>query len=305
MKLKAHALHASALMAVLVGALTLTNCGGGGGSSAPVLYYPYETVYGDICASYQPVPGCTFLRSTGERIVVTEDPAYSATIGSDNLYWVQFDSSGTVATVYYPNSTRIYDIMNISEFAGYVGGTFVGVGTTGLFWEDVRNGQYWWGDTGILYNANWGESNYGRAINNQAAGEAADTNMAAAASEANDELVEKGAEKLMAEYGFQYEKAHAVASALSNWALAAADRRVTTAQDMDETFTSVFGVKFSRALAAVNKYRTTEDKTMMKDLVMESADALGLRPEQAQRFIKGMYGKAAASVGIKDIDLLN
>lgn len=269
--------------------------GGGGGGSAPVIYYPYETVYGDVCQTQEATPGCTFLKSTGERIKVTDDPDYNrAGYGSDDLWYVKFNSAGQ-AEVY--NDLGVFQYYaDVSEFAGYIGGTTVGVGTTGFYWEDVASGTYWLGKNGVLYNANSGETNYGQAINDKTSSSATDTNFAALNSDANKELVKKASDRLMKEYGFQKDKAVAVASALNSWAVAAAERGTTSEKDMDKTFKAVFGVQFSDALAAV-KDLSYGDKAGMQDITNRSAAALGLKPHQAQKFMKGMYKKALANWG--------
>lgn len=269
--------------------------GGGGGGSAPVIYYPYETVYGDVCQTQEASPGCTFLKSTGERIKVTDDPDYNrGGYGSDDLWYVKFDSSGKAAV--YDDLGRFQYYANVSEFAGYVGGTTIGVGTTGFYWEDISSGTYWLGKNGVLYNANSGESNYGQAINDKTSSSASDTNFAALNSDANKELVKMASDRLMKEYGFKQDKAVAVASALNSWAVAAAERGTTSEKDMDKTFKAVFGVQFSDALAAA-KDLSFGDNSGMQDLTNRSAAALGLKPHQAQKFMKGMYKKALANWG--------
>lgn len=271
-------------------------CGGGGiGGGGQTLYYPYETVYGDVCSTLEPTPGCTFLSSNGQRITVTEDPDYGYYgHGSDDLWYVTFDSSGN-AQVYdrYGNFQYYADV---SEFAGYIGGTTIGVGTTGFYWENVSNGTYWLGQNGVLYSANAWEGNYGEAINDKTSSSASDTNFAALNSDANKKLVKMASEKLMKEYGFKQDKAVAIASALNSWAVAAAERGTTSEKDMDKTFKAVFGVQFSDALAAA-KDLTLGNSSAMQDLTNRSASELGLKPHQAQKFMKGMYKKALANWG--------
>lgn len=273
-------------------------CGGGGGGysgGGQTLYYPYETVYGDICTTQQATPGCTFFSSTGNRITVTEDPDYGrAGHGSDDLWYVNFDSSGNGAV--YDRYGYYQYTAHVSEFAGYVGGNTIGVGTTGFYWENISNGSYWLGKNGVLYNANIGESNFGQAINDKTSSSASDTNFAALSSDANKQLVKLASDKLMKEYGFKQDKAVAVASALNSWAVAAADRGATSEKDMDKTFKAVFGVQFSDALAAA-KDLAMGDSSSIQDLTNRSASELGLKPHQAQKFMKGMYKKALANWG--------
>ncbi len=291
------------VLRIVLGAVVVTGfvaCGGGGsglsgGTGGGVLYYPYETVYGDVCTTREATPGCTFLRADGTRITVSEDPHYNDYgYGSDDLWYVKFDYSGRGAV--YDDLGRFKYYADVSEFAGYVGGTSIGVGTTGFFWENVSGGTYWLGKNGVLYSANRGNSNYGQAVNDKTSSEASDTNFAALNSDSNKELVKLASEKLMKEYGFQQDKAVAVASALNSWAVAAAERGTTSEKDMDKRFKAVFGVQFSDALAAV-KDMALGDKAAMQDLTNRSASELGLKPHQAQKFMKGMYKKALASWG--------
>lgn len=272
-------------------------CGGGGGGAGgggTVIYYPYETVYGDVCSTQQPTPGCTFLRN-GSRITVTEDPDYGRRgHGSDDMWYVNFDSYGRASV--YNEFGQFQYYANASEFAGYMGGTTIGVGTSGFFWENISNGQYWLGKNGVLYSANAFDSNYGQAVNDKDSASATDTNFAALNSDANKKIVKLASERLVSEYGFKQDKAVAVASALNSWAVAAADRGFTTEKDMDKTFRAVFGVQFSDALAAA-KDLAFGDKSAMQDLTNRSASELGIKPHQAQKFMKGMYKKALASWG--------
>lgn len=294
-------LAATAVLTTLV-----VGCGGGGGGTGGgggvIINYPYETVYGDVCATYEPTPGCTFSATTGLRINVAADPHYDRYgFGSDDLRFVQFFADGT-ADVYSDLGTYLYTT-STSSFAGWVSGNVIGVGTTGLFWENVAGGTYWLGKNGVLYNGNLGESNFGEAINNQNAGQASDASAAALASDSNKRLVSKAAEKLVKDYSLSKPKAMAIASALNTWAVSAAGRGYTTTRDIDNTFKAVFGVKYSEALVAVQGLQSG-DASGMRDLTDRSATALGLKPHQAQKFIKGMYKKALASYGI-DSNMIN
>jgi uncharacterized protein YfiM (DUF2279 family) len=281
----------------------ISACGGGGGGggssgSSSVLYYPYETVYGAVCSSSSPTPGCTFNRD-GSRVAVSQDADYNRYGGGSNdLWYVQFDSFGN-AQVY--DDFGIYQYTtSTSSFANWVSGSTIGVGTTGLFWENVAGGQYWLGRNGVLYNANSFDSNYGRAINNDGADDASDNNFAAISTESNKALIKSGADKLMKDYGFQADKATAVASALNSWAVSASERGFTTDKDMDKTFKAVFGVDFSSAISATQEL-LKGDKSKIQDLTNRSAAALGLKPHHAQKFMKGMYQKALSSYGYDDV----
>lgn len=302
MKLMNWKVAAVALSALAVSA-TFSACGGGGGGggSAPVIYYPYETVYGSVCSTTEATPGCTFDRSTGARITVTADPDYDRYgYGSDDLWFVTFDGSGNAAV--YDDLGHFQYFTDVTHFSGYIGGTTVGVGTTGLYWENVASGTYWLGKNGVLYSANLGESNFGQAINDKTSGKASDTNFAALSSDSNKKLVKMASEKLMKEYGFKQDKAVAVASALNSWAVAAAERGKTTSADMDKTFKAVFGVNFGDALSAVHDLQKG-DVAGMQDLTNRSAAALGLKPYQAQSFMKGMYKDALAEWGYDSASL--
>ncbi len=288
--------------------MAFIGCDGGGsgsvsiGGSGGVIYYPYETVYGSVCQTSEPTPGCTFDRISGKRISVMQDPHYNDYgHGSDDVWFVEFDGSGWGSV--YNEKGKFQYTAKASEFAGWVTGSTIGVGTTGMFWENVNYGSYWLGKNGVLYSANSKSSNFGQAINDKDAQDATDLNLAALKSDSNKKLVSMAAKKLEQNYGFTSEKAHAVASALNSWAIAAADRGKTTTKDMDKTFKAVFGVQFSDALVAVKDLQSGDTQSM-KELTNRSASAMGLKPHQAQKFIKEMYKSALTEWGYS-IDQIN
>jgi uncharacterized protein YfiM (DUF2279 family) len=297
------------LTASLVTLAILSSCGGGGGGTTPatqpldIVKYPYETVYGDACRTSEPTPGCTFSRTTGARVTVSADPTYdSQGFGSDDLWYVKFDSSGR-AQVFDDLGNFKYNA-NPSEFAGYVPGTIstIGVGTTGFFWENVSSKTYWFGKNGVLYSANTSASNFGQAINNKNAGKSSSVDSLSIKSDKNKALIKAGADKLVKQYGLTSEKAVAVASALNSWAVMGAERGKVTTQDMDKTFKTVFGVQFNEALAAFKDFQNG-DTTGARELTNRSATTLGLKPDQAQAFVKGMYKGAIEKMGYKTTDI--
>lgn len=144
------------------------------------------------------------------------------------------------------------------------------------------------------------ESNFGQAINNKVASKATDTNFAALNSESNKKLIKLGAEKLVKDYGFKKDKATVIASALNSFAVTASVRGKVSTKDMNKTIQAVFGVEFSEALAAVKELKSG-NKNSMQELTQRSASALGLKPHQAQQFIKGMYKNALSQWGY-DVD---
>ena len=129
---------ASALLALgLLSSCTIT-AGTYSGNGGDTVYYPYETVYGDACKGSEPTPGCTFSTKTGQRVTVSSDPAYNqAGYGSDDMWYVTFDSQGRAAV--YNDLGQFQYYADISQFAGYVGGNSIEVGTSGLYWESVSN----------------------------------------------------------------------------------------------------------------------------------------------------------------------
>lgn len=291
-----------------LGATLITACGGGGGggggttpSPITVVQGPYETVYGANCAGNEVKPGCTFVVSTGKRATVSLDPNYDRYgYGSDDLWFVKFDSSGQ-ASVYNDLGQYQYNA-NISEFAGHIGGTTIGVGTTGLYWENVSNRTYWFGRNGVLFNANPGSSKFGEAINNKDAKNASDVNSKAIKSEFNQALIKAGAAKLQKEYGLSASKALGVASALNAWAVSGAERGKITTRDMDVTVKAVFGIEFKEALAAFHDFQAG-DSSAARELTNRSANALGLKPDQAKEFIKGMYKTTLNQMGVNAADI--
>ena len=126
----------------------------------------YKDVFGNACVSLEPIPGCTFFVSDGERIMVDEDPYYNRNgNGSDDIFYVIFNSAGTQADVYEDGTGTPSYQKNIDDFSGYISGSQIGVGTTDLYWNDVSGKTYWWGKNGVLYDANSGSSIYSKAIN--------------------------------------------------------------------------------------------------------------------------------------------
>lgn len=321
MTLKKLALGAGLTLALSI----LSACGGGGGGSTSgggtytpptdsgdVVRYPYETVFGDACRSTsEPTPGCTFVRSTGLRVTVSADPTYNKQgFGSDDLWYVKFDSNGTA---------RVYDdlgnvqkdsfgndkIYRPSDFAGYIAGSrsTIGVGVTGAFWEDVSSKTYWFGKNGVLYSANTGASNFGQAINNKGANKANNTNSKAIKSQANVSLIKAGAAKLQ-ELGLKAPKAIAVASALNSMAVMSAERGAITEDDYNRAFKTAFGgVEFRDALAAFKSF-SEGNKAPARALSSRSAAGLGLSPEEGEAYVKALYKASLAKWGY-DVDQID
>jgi Ca2+-binding RTX toxin-like protein len=113
-----------------------------------------------------PAPGFTFLFPGGERADVTYDPHYGRFGGgTDDMQVVEFDSNG-VAVVYRLDG-GIDRIQDMTEFAGYVSDYYIGFGpgTPSEYLEDIRNGKYWLGEEGVLYEAWSFQPDYLFAIN--------------------------------------------------------------------------------------------------------------------------------------------
>lgn len=268
-----------------------SSCGGGSGST---FKYPYETVFGEECIGKEPTPGCTFLRN-GDRVKVSKDPDYDRFgNNSDDMDFVEFDSNGN-ARIYKYNGSYI-KTTSAKNFSGFIGGTTIGVGDSGLFWENVANKTYWLGENGVLYSAESGRSNYGEAINNSNSSRATNTNIVGLKNKSNQSLIHGAAKRLQKNYGFSNEKAVSVASALNSWALLNVQRGYVTESDMSKTFRAVFGVQFNDALSAVKSLKLGS-KQEMQSLTHRSAAALGLKPHQAQEFIKDMYKEALKQYG--------
>ena len=287
MNLNKLAIKASAVLALVV----LSACGGGGGGggstggggappvdSSDVIRYPYETVYGDACrSSSETIPGCTFVRATGQRVTVSADPNYNnAGYGSDDLWYVKFDGAGRAAV--YNEFQEFQYYASASEFAGYIGGTTIGVGTTGAFWENVSGKTYWFGKNGVLFSAEVNAANYGQAINNKDATKAGDNDTFAQKSDANADFIQAGAEKLM-KYGLKEEKAIAVASSLQLFGMGA-DRGYVTENDVKSAFETTFGQSFRQGIAAFQSL-ATGDLDEARKFNQRTASALEIKPERS------------------------
>lgn len=331
MTLKRLALGAGLTLALSI----LSACGGGGGggghhggggggvSSDDIIRFPYETVYGDACRSTsEPTPGCTFVRSTGLRVTVSADPHYNREgFGSDDVWYVtfQYNSSGQLVGVVKDDLGNIQRYADPSEFAGYLGTTHkgyytIGVGQTGAYWEDVGTsgrdefgnvigGSYWFGKNGVLYSANTNASNYGQAINNKKAGQKTNTNSKAIKSASNVALIKAGAAKLQ-QLGLSASKATAVASAMNSMAVMSVERGAITEADYNRAFkTMTGGIEYRDALAAFASY-TKGDKKPARELSNRSAAALGLSPEEGERYVKGLYKSQLSKWGY-DVDQIS
>lgn len=315
MTLKKLALGAGLTMALSI----LSACGGGGGGqpdsynppvvdSGDILRFPYETVYGDACRSTSEVtPGCTFSRATGLRVTVSADPTYNSQgYGSDDLWYVTFDSSGRGVVKDDLGNFKKY--ADASEFAGYIAGTYgsgtkIGVGVTGAFWENVSGNTYWFGKNGVLYSANTGASNYGQAINNKKAKQVSDANAKKIKSASNQALIKMGALKLQ-ELGLSPSKATAVASAMNSQAVMSSQRGTITEADFNRTFKTLSGgVEYSSAVAAVNSF-VQGNKAPAREMVARSAAGLDLTAEEGEVYMKGLIGTQMKKVGI-DVESIN
>ncbi len=141
------------------------------------------------------------------------------------------------------------------------------------------------------YDDGWSSS-----LNSGDADNATDTNFSAGRSDANRLMVKRAASRLTREYGLSQEKAQAIASALNVWKLAGVERGFTTARDINQTFTAVFGIKLGDAVTALKSFSQGNPEGM-RELTNRSASALGLKPHQAKKFIKGMYRQALTDAG--------
>lgn len=124
----------------------------------------FEDVYGTVCAVQEATPGCTFRLSDGSRLKVSDDPDFNRFGGGSNdLWYVTFDGAGNAQV--FNNLGQFQYFATAGDFPGHIGGSTIGVGTTGFYWEDVNFGTYWLGRNQVLYSANGGAGNYEQAIN--------------------------------------------------------------------------------------------------------------------------------------------
>jgi len=128
----------------------------------------------------------------------------------------------------------------------------------------------------------------GRAINNAAAARGSDSNWAAQAAESRKEKIAMFAEGLQHKYALPKEKAGVVASALQAYHETQVERGFSTAKDVEDSFQKVFGVEYNTALTAAKAFQDGKPQ-QIRDLTNRSAAYLGIKPDQAQKFIKSMY----------------
>ena len=124
----------------------------------------FRDVNGNACVVQEATPGCTFRLSNGSRLKVSDDPDFNRFGGGANdLWYVTFDGAGNAQV--YNDLGQFQYLATASDFPGHIGGSTIGVGTTGFYWEDVTFGTYWLGRNQVLYSANGGTMNYEAAIN--------------------------------------------------------------------------------------------------------------------------------------------
>lgn len=143
----------------------------------------------------------------------------------------------------------------------------------------------------------------GRSINSRSAGRSSDSNWAAGASEARAEKVNMFARGLNREFALPLERARVVASALQIYHETKVERGYSTPQDVADTFKRVFGVEYTSALSALQNLQAGQPE-QIRDLTNRSAAYLGIKPHQAQRFVKKMYAKTIRENGY-DADSIN
>lgn len=159
-----------------------------------------------------------------------------------------------------------YSSVNGTYLSGYM---YYNYGANRLFLEDSGGGV-------------------GRALNSVSANKGSDSNWAASASDTRKEKIDMFAEGLQKKYSLPKDKATVVASALESYHETQVERGFSTAQDVEISFKKVFGVDYNSALAAAQAFQNGQP-AQIRDLTNRSAAYLGIKPDQAQKFIKEMY----------------
>lgn len=301
-------------LVAIAASLQLAACGGGGGSK-PVLYYPYETVFGDACTGeLEPVPGCTFRRIDGTRVTVSEDGDFNRSgRGSDDLQVVEFqDEFGRTYGYIYDIDSRgrkvFVDRVNVTQFQGHQIGSEVGVGLTGLFWVDVSNpgnNQFWFGSSGVLYDANRFSPTLGQAINNSGS-QLTDTNSMAARHEMRSTAIDQAATSLQAKLDFlDRGTAMSTARALDQIATAhVTSRGALSLRQQDQQFTKFFGVDSSAARYAVLQAYVTKDTAVAEPAFNQAHRHFGFSKRvQTARYLRALFSSADAELSASEIDL--
>jgi hypothetical protein len=215
--------------------------------------------------------------------------------GMDNAYHAA-NGTAVYRVSWEGDSGRLYDM------DGNYKGTIYADDMRDLdYYGDSVNGHYL---DGWMYYDKYANRLYledssggvGRSINSKTAGSSSDSNWAAQASEARREKVNMVARGLNETYALPMERAKVIASALQSFHETQVDRGASTEQDVASTFKTVFGVEYNSALAAAKAFQGGSAQPI-RDLTNRSADYLGIKPAQAQRFVKDMYRKTLKEQG--------
>jgi hypothetical protein len=189
----------------------------------------------------------------------------------------------------YKGTIDEQDMRDVDSW-GYVNGHSL---TGWMYYDKIGNHLY-------MEDSNGG---VGRAINSKTAGRASDSNWAAQASEARQEKIDMVARGLNNTYAMPMAKAQVVASALQLYHETNVERGVSTAKDVESTFKTVFGVEYNSAVAAAKSYQNGNSE-QIQALTNRSADYLGIKPAQAERFVKDMYRNTMKQNGY-DVDQMS
>ena len=297
--------------------LQLTACGGGGSRQKPVLFYPYETVFGEVCNETTPVPGCTFRTLDGRRVTVSEDRDFNRSgNGSNDLQFVifreawngrTFETVGDVFTLDSRGRTSRNPIATLpaASFQGHQFSSTIGVGVTGLFWRDVLNGnQFWFGpSSGVLYDANDFSSTFGQAINNSGS-ERTNNRWANLEYKAEQSFLQKAAYKLQQKLPFMSERqALNMATQLDQIAVAhVSPARVLTLSEQDNLLKDFVGVDARTATRVALDVATTGDVNKAAPLFNEAHRTFGFEQEwMTAKTLRVLFGTAQGDITV-DLD---
>lgn len=184
--------------------------------------------------------------------------------------------------------------INAEDMRGYSNGYVYGNRLSGFMYYNYSGNRLYLEDSG---------GGVGRSINSAAARSGSDSNWSARASELRKEKIEMFADGITRKYAIPKDKAVVVASALQAYHETQVERGFSTAQDVEVSFKKVFGVEYGSALAAAKSFQGGQPQ-QIRDLTNRSAAYLGIKPDQAQKFIKDMYRGTLKQNGY-DPDTLN
>ena len=239
------------ISAVIMAAISLSACNGGGGysgggySTGTTTVDPYKgawyDVYGTQCiGNGYPMAGCNFY-ADGTKITSSGDP-YNASMTLYYDYWTYTDSYG---------------------------------------YAQAYNGYAWLSTTGILYDAN------GNALNEQDADAAQSADVITLAAQKEKAATDLAGKSFAQKYALAEDSGISIAKTLQDWAVLGRDR-ARTETDVADVSSRLYGIPLGKAKAALVE-ASKGNAAALDDVNVDVAAHWGTSPETSKNILTKWY----------------